>query len=155
MRRIVAALAVLAAAGLTPPAADADLYGAAISPVPLIVEHWAEPAVTVENRGTLPIDGGLVIDGDGYALALERLHLEELGRADVPLAAIGDGEAIITATITTQAEGVDAAALVLTTNVRHRSPLEDVAWPLILLAAAAVVVGGLWAVRRRMPPWMT
>lgn len=149
LRRIIAAL-VIGAAALTPAAASAETYGAAISPVPLIVENWAEPAVSIENRGELAIDVALVIEGDGYALAADAVSLEAKGRADIPLTAIGPGEAVVTATVSTDVPGTDRAVLVLRTNVRHRSALEALPWPLILLLLVAAVLVVLWAVNRRL-----
>lgn len=139
--RIVASGIVIFAATAQPAVAADESFGAAISPSPLIVEHWREPAFSIENGGSVPVTIFVDLAGDsGYALASDRVELEPQAVARLPLVDIGEGEAVVRFRVTNGIEGMDRQAIVLETLVRHQTPWESVPW------AAAAAVAALAAV---------
>lgn len=151
MRRLVAALAILAA--VASPAAAADRFGAAIGPVPLVVEDWGAPAFTIDNRGSVPIHVELTLDGDGYALAATSADLAAAGVVTFPLSRVGNGSATVKATVTNAEPGMDHQVLVLQGTVRHWNTVEQLAHDLAPYWWVLIVIGAILILTIRVRPW--
>lgn len=146
MRTLALALLLVVAAASPAAAADETTFGAAISPVPLIIENWRDPAISVENRGYVPIRIVFEVEGDeGYALEQAAVTLAAHGdRVTVPFVSFGQGNATIRAIATNAESGMDAARIILETTARHRTLLDQlsVSWlvPGILAGLTTLLV---------------
>ena len=150
----VAAIVVLFAAASPAAATDATL-GARLSPVNLIIER--DNHVSLTNKSTVPVVVTMDAIGDGWALDSNSFPLA-LGEArTVTITTAGTGDAVIRASLTSAeaANGIDTAALVLETHVRHLTAWERLGATLgvwLYLAAAGLGLLLALAVRRRLGP---
>ena len=118
--------------------------------VPLIVEHWDRPAVGIRNIGDVPIMAVVTIEGPGWGPSEATVPNVEPGeRVDVPLSGIGTEQATVRAVVTSRADGMDHARIVLESVARHQSWWE--AHPEYVVLLLAAVLAGVLAIRHREP----
>lgn len=142
----VAAFVVLLAAASPVAAADPPTLGARLSPAEFVVGQ--HDAVSITNRGNVPVVVHVDTAGDGWALDATDFTLAPDQERSLAVT-VGDGEATIRATLTpVDVIGMDTSALVLQMGARYPSPWEAIPvalWIGLLLAGFLI----LYAIRRR------
>lgn len=157
LRRILGTVPLVLAAAASPVAAADGAFGAGVSPSPLIVENYAEPAFTVTNRGSVPIFVVIELDANsGYAMEANSLELAPGAAERVALTQVGETDVRVRFHITNGLGDFDRQAMVLDTVVRHRTIWETVPWNLVafgaVLVALLVIVGTRRLVLARARP---